>query len=88
MPKLCSVQGNSDADDDYTNAAGTTDEINPYMSPFQATQKIRIHLKHYCKLLYIRVIFIFHRNPLHDMFHLRGIFVYVCMLQMKPFADL
>ena len=39
---LCSEQGNPDAadnnDDDAADAA-TADESNPYMSPFQATQK-------------------------------------------------
>ena len=33
VTKLCSVQGNLDAD------AATADESNPYMLPFQATQK-------------------------------------------------
>ena len=49
MTKLCSGQGNSEAaaaaaaDDDDTaddaTDAATADESNPFMSPFQATQK-------------------------------------------------
>ena len=36
----CSVQGNPDAAaDDTDDDDATTDESNPYMSPFQATQK-------------------------------------------------
>ena len=34
VKKLCSGQGNPDVDDD-----ATADESNPYLSPFQATQK-------------------------------------------------
>ena len=43
MTKLCSVQGNPDADD--ADAAATADESNPYMSPFQATQKLELRIK-------------------------------------------
>ena len=39
MTKLCSGHGNPDADDDTAEAGATADESNPYMSPFQATQK-------------------------------------------------
>ena len=44
MTKLCSGQGSPDADDDDDTAddaadAATADKSNPYMSPFQATQK-------------------------------------------------
>ena len=48
MTKLCSGQGNPAAaaatKDDDTNAAdaNTANESNPYMSPFQATQKLNI----------------------------------------------
>ena len=38
MTKLCSGQGNPD-DDDTTDDTVTADESNPYMSPFQVTQK-------------------------------------------------
>ena len=38
MTKLCSGQGNPDADDDDDTAAAN--ESNPYMLPFQATQKL------------------------------------------------
>ena len=53
MTKLCSVQGNLDADDndDIANDAAdaaTTDESNPYMSPFQATQKLRKTTTTFC----------------------------------------
>ena len=42
MTKLCSGQGDLDAaadEDDNAADATTVDESNPYMSPFQATQK-------------------------------------------------
>ena len=41
VTKLCSGQGNPDAAaaDDTDDDAATADESNPYMSPFQATQK-------------------------------------------------
>ena len=40
MTKLCSGQGNPDADtDEVASDAATADESNPCMSPFQAAQK-------------------------------------------------
>ena len=42
VTKLCFVQGNPDAaddDDDTDDDTAAADENNPYMSPFQATQK-------------------------------------------------
>ena len=50
VTKLCSGQGNPDADDDDTaDDDATADESNPYMSPFQAKQNGDILVRLYPK---------------------------------------
>ena len=77
MTKLCSGQGNLDAaatdtaeaaTNDTTDAAtdaATADESNPYMSPFQATQKLEYPLFIKLNMLMFLAFQLYHFSVVH-----------------------